>query len=748
MKNFDIAARGSFRRQIILIFVVGFFILISAFVVYQVKNERDYLYRDSTDDATSLAKSLAASSVSWVLASDLAGLQEVVHSFADHPGLRYAMIISPSGRILAHSDTGKVGLFLSDGQSAALLKNTTNTRVMTDRVDLVDVAAPILVGDRLVGWARVAQGRDRITDNLYRMIWRSAFFVLFSVLMSFVFAILIVNRLGERIGSLVNLAKEVGDGNYNVRASIQGNQDEITRLAEGMNRMLDTLARDEQKLRAAALYTRSLIEASLDPLLTISLDGKITDVNKATEQVTGECREKLIGTDFSEYFTDKEKAGDGYQQVLLKGYVTDYELALRHREGFVTDVLYNASVYRNEAGEVAGVFAAARDVTKSKKSEMALRELNNDFVTLLENASDFIYLKDKDGRFRFCSQTLANITQHGSWRDMIGKHDREVFPEDIAQIYEDEELPIFRDGLPMLNKIDPYHDAQGRPGWVSSNKWPVFAEDSKTVQGIFGISRDITELKLAEDKINELNRDLELRVEERTLALEAANKELEAFSYSVSHDLRTPLRAIDGFSHILLEDYADKLDAEGCRLLNVVRDNTSRMGQLIDDILKFSRTGRLELNFSWIDMEKLAHTVSEEMQPENNQLQLEIETMPRAWGDGTMMRQVWVNLLSNAIKFSHARDHPVVRVGGSVEGGELVYFVRDNGAGFDMQYVDKLFGVFQRLHSVTEFEGTGIGLAIVKRIITRNGGRVWAEGRVGEGATIYFALPDKETEHE
>jgi PAS domain S-box-containing protein len=568
------------------------------------------------------------------------------------------------------------------------------------------------------------------------------------VLLSFIFAILIVNRLGERIGMLVNLAKAVHDGNYNVRVSVQGREDEITRLAESMNRMLDALVRDEQKLRAAALYTRSLIEASLDPLLTISLDGKITDVNKATEQVTGECREKLIGTNFSDYFTDPEKAGDGYQKVLLNGHVTDYELALRHRDGHVTDVLYNASVYRSEAGEVAGVFAAARDVTKSKKSERALRELNNDFVTLLENAGDFIYFKDKDSRFRFCSQTLASITNHASWRDMIGKHDREVFSEDTAQIYEDEELPIFRDGLPMLNKIDPYYNAQGGAGWVSSNKWPVFAEDRKSVVGIFGISRDITELKLAEDKINELNRDLEQRVEERTLALEAANKELEAFSYSVSHDLRTPLRAIDGFSHILLEDYADKIDAEGCRLLNVVRDNTRRMGQLIDDILKFSRTGRLELNFSWIDMEKLAHTVSEELLQENKQLQLVIETMPRAWGDGTMMRQVWVNLLSNAIKFSHTRDHPVVRMGCSVEGGELVYFVRDNGAGFDMQYADKLFGVFQRLHSVTEFEGTGIGLAIVKRIVTRNGGRVWAQGRVGEGATIYFALPDKETEHE
>ncbi|MBU0622321.1 MAG: PAS domain S-box protein [Gammaproteobacteria bacterium] len=258
-----------------------------------------------------------------------------------------------------------------------------------------------------------------------------------------------------------------------------------------------------------------------------------------------------------------------------------------------------------------------------------------------------------------------------------------------------------------------------------------------------GVNFDITGLKEAENKVNELNRDLEKRVNERTAQLEEANKELEAFSYSVSHDLRTPLRAIDGFSHILLEDYSDKLDDEGKRLLNVVRDNTCRMGQLIDDILKFSRAGRLELNFSEIDMEHLAHFVFEELQPSvtNSKLQMEIEHLPPARGDSAMMRQVFVNLLSNAIKFSRNNAIPKIQVGVTVKDDETIYYVKDNGAGFDMQYSDKLFGVFQRLHSMNEFEGTGIGLAIVKRIIARHGGRVWAEGKVGEGATFYFSLP-------
>jgi light-regulated signal transduction histidine kinase (bacteriophytochrome) len=283
--------------------------------------------------------------------------------------------------------------------------------------------------------------------------------------------------------------------------------------------------------------------------------------------------------------------------------------------------------------------------------------------------------------------------------------------------------------------------ADGAYRWHLVRAVPVRDTEGKVVQW-FATCTDIDSQKQAENDVRSLNALLEKRVEERTEQLVAANKELEAFSYSVSHDLRAPLRAIDGFSRILQEDYHDRLDDEGRRVLDVIRNSSQEMARLIDDLLAFSRLGRAEIVGADIDMDALVRSVVDELHRELGTLpEIDLRPSPPARGDPALLHQVWINLLSNAAKFSAKVEHARVEVGGYPEGPVNVYYVKDNGAGFDMKYYDKLFGVFQRLHRTDEYPGTGVGLAIVQRVVSRHGGKVWAQGAVGRGATFFFTLP-------
>jgi light-regulated signal transduction histidine kinase (bacteriophytochrome) len=244
------------------------------------------------------------------------------------------------------------------------------------------------------------------------------------------------------------------------------------------------------------------------------------------------------------------------------------------------------------------------------------------------------------------------------------------------------------------------------------------------------------------ERDRQMKAELEHLVAERTAALEATNKELESFSYSVSHDLRSPLRAITGFTRMLEEDSAEKLDDEGRRMLGVIRDNGVRMGDLIDDLLAFSRLGRKPLVCAETDMRAVVDAAIAEVRHDRAYAAREVivEALPAAWCDPRLIHQVWTNLICNALKFTARTENPRVVISGTQDEASVTYSVKDNGAGFDMRFYDKLFGVFQRLHSDDDFAGTGVGLAIVQRVVTRHGGRVWAEGRPGEGAVFHFTL--------
>jgi PAS domain S-box-containing protein len=255
------------------------------------------------------------------------------------------------------------------------------------------------------------------------------------------------------------------------------------------------------------------------------------------------------------------------------------------------------------------------------------------------------------------------------------------------------------------------------------------------------LQTEITERRRAELELKELNATLELRVAERTSELQSTVRDLQTFSYSISHDLRAPLRSINSFASVLLEDFSDDLHPEGKRLVNTIVQRTVTMGTLIDDLLSFSRISRQQLNPQPIDMTELARELIEKLSESGSRAAFQLPELPGVLGDRPMIAQVLENLLSNAVKFSRKVDEPRIELGALAGGSENIYFVKDNGIGFDMKYIDAIFGVFQRLHSSEDFEGTGVGLAIVEQVVTKHGGRVWAEGKPGEGATFYFSLP-------
>jgi PAS domain S-box-containing protein len=435
-----------------------------------------------------------------------------------------------------------------------------------------------------------------------------------------------------------------------------------------------------------------------------------------------------------------------------------WEGKLRHtrRDGSHLTVLSRQAIQRDAQGRPRAILEINLDITEQERARLALEESEAQTRRLaaevaqqaklldevLSASPDHFYMYDPDGRYLYANTSAANAL--GLPREaIVGRTWQELgFPPDLWRPFEGQRSRVFTTGEPETGEmILPLADGTHHFEYTLS---PIHDSDHK-VTSVVATVRDISLRKAAEEEVRRLNRELESRVRERTAQLEAANRELEAFSYSVSHDLRTPLRAIDGFSRILVEDYGGQLEGEAVEFLQLVRENTQQMSQLIDDLLAFSRLGRQEMRRQQVDVRETVLTAWKNLQPlvEGRQVEFTVDdAMAACEADPILLRQVFSNLLGNALKYTRTRPRAVIAVGCMDEKGQPVFYVRDNGIGFDMQYAHKLFGVFQRLHRAEEYEGTGVGLAIVQRIVHRHGGRVWAEGATDQGATFYFTFGD------
>ena len=507
----------------------------------------------------------------------------------------------------------------------------------------------------------------------------------------------------------------------------------------------------EEALRETRDYLENLLNYANAPIIVWDPAYRIRQFNHAFEKLTERSADEVIGKQLDILFPqDSREESMNYIHKAVSGERLEaVEIPIQQANGFVRTVLWNsATLYAADGKTVEATIAQGQDITERKKAEEALRKVNEELerrvrertqdvsnerqrlYDVLETLPAYVVLLDKDYHVPF-----ANKFFRERFGESQGKRCYEYLFNRTESCENCESYKVMKTNAPH------HWEWLGPDG----RNYDIFDSPFMDTDGspkIMEMGIDITEQKQAQKALFKAHEELELKVRERTAELEAANKELEAFSYSVSHDLRAPLRSMEGFSNAILDDYGSKLDDQGRLYLRYVQESSQLMAQLIDDLLELSRVTRSDMNYEDVDLSELAVVVSDQLlkSEPNKKVNMNISPGIMAYGDRNLLRIVLENLLGNAWKFTSKSASPRVEMGITTQNDKSVYYVRDNGVGFDMAYADKLFKPFQRLHKETEFEGTGIGLATVQRIVRRHGGEVWADSKVGGGATFYFTL--------
>jgi PAS domain S-box-containing protein len=510
-------------------------------------------------------------------------------------------------------------------------------------------------------------------------------------------------------------------------------EERYRRLNAGLDRIV------AERTAEISDYKYALDESSI--LAITDQKGIIKHVNDNFCRISKYNRDELVGQDHR--IINSGYHSKGFIRHLWvtigSGKIWKGELKNKAKDGSTYWVDTTIVPFLNEAGKPRQYMAIRADITERKTAEVQQALL----ASIINSSDEAIISIDLDAVITSWNRGASILFCHSA-AEAIGRKITML----IAPHLRNEEAEILRritHGEFLRGYETERLRKDGSVAQISLNVAPIRDPDGKII-GASKIFRNITELRSAQRHISELNTSLEKKVADRTEELAIVNRELEAFTYSVSHDLRAPLRIIDGFADTLMTDYGTKLDEEGNRTLGVIMTNARRMGQLIDDLLNLSRLGRQAIVTSWVDMNKLANAAIDEQLSlyGDKQPDISCDQLLPASCDGGLILQVWGNLISNALKYSGRQEKPAVWINSRRDDNRVIYSVKDNGVGFDMKYVGKLFGIFQRLHKITEFEGTGVGLALVQRIVIKHGGEVWAESEPGKGATFYFSLPVKD----
>jgi PAS domain S-box-containing protein len=605
-------------------------------------------------------------------------------------------------------------------ETAALVDLTHDAIVVRDLQD--EIVFWNRAAEKLYGWSK-EEVRGQTTHNLLRTVFPKPVAEITKEII----------HTGYWEGELVHTRRDGSTVIVSSRWALSTKDGKPATILES-NRDITLRKNEEDKFR-------SLLEAAPDGVVIVNEQGKIVLVNSQTEQMFGYNRVELLNQAVEILLPKKfrgEHSAHRHEfnaQPKVRSMGAGLDLYGVRKDG--TEFPVEISLSPLKTGEGVLVSASVRDISERKRTEETLRQSDDKLRMLIHGVKDYaILMLDPEGRITTWNDGAERIKGYSS-KEIMGQHFSKFYlPEDIAQGKPARELRIAEEKW-------RFEDEGWRVRKDGSRFWAsviitALKDKSGNLRGFGKVTRDISNRKKADEEVEQQRQELAQKNAELLLA----NKEMESFSYSVSHDLRTPLRTIDGFSHALLEDCADKLDTESKSHLNRIRAATQRMGALIDDLLSLSRLSRTQLRAQVLDISALATSVGNELQKSSPERHIDLRILEglRTTADAGLLRVVLENLLSNAWKFTSKKPSAHIEFGQTQVNGCKAFFVRDDGAGFDPAYAGRLFGAFQRLHGMSEFEGTGVGLATVQRIIHRHNGRIWAESAIDQGATFYFTL--------